>query len=102
MRQKARSDPINVNALCVNAKVSNYIEPHADLIDIPKIHFQNTVKSLSIEEFIKISATRDEAIYKSYTTGMYSMKEIGKYFGLHYSRVSKIIKLHFHEAKGKI
>ncbi len=47
-----------------------------------------------------MSEKRDEAIYRSYADGMYSMKEIGKYFGLHYSRISRIIKQH-HELKAK-
>ncbi len=47
-----------------------------------------------------MSDNRDEAIYRSYTDGMYSMKESGNYFGLHYSRISRIIKQH-HELKAK-
>ncbi len=50
-----------------------------------------------------MSENRDEDIYRSYTDGMYSMKEIGKYFGLHYSRISRIIKQHYElKAKGKL
>ena len=40
---------------------------------------------------------KDIAIKKAYESGGYSQKEIGDYFGLHYSRVSRIIK----KAKGK-
>lgn len=36
---------------------------------------------------------RDTAIQKAYESGGYNMNEIGKHFGLHYSRVSRIIKL---------
>ncbi|WP_040725099.1 transposase [Thiomicrorhabdus sp. Kp2] len=39
---------------------------------------------------------RDVAICKAYETGAFSMKAIGNHFGLHYSRVSRIVK-----AKGK-
>jgi hypothetical protein len=35
---------------------------------------------------------RDEAIFQAYVSGGYSLKEIGDYFGLHYSRVSRIVK----------
>ena len=50
-----------------------------------------------------MSCNRDEAIYRSYNSGMYSMKEIGKYFGLHYSRISRIIKQNYEqEANGKL
>jgi len=34
---------------------------------------------------------RDEAIFEAYANG-YGLKEIGDYFGLHYSRVSRIVK----------
>jgi hypothetical protein len=35
---------------------------------------------------------RDEAILAAYSGGGYSLKEIGDHFGLHYSRVSRIVK----------
>ncbi|MGB0468714.1 MAG: hypothetical protein ACPGF7_14445 [Pontibacterium sp.] len=35
---------------------------------------------------------RDEAISKAYKSGGFSLKEIGEHFGLHYSRVSRIVK----------
>jgi REP element-mobilizing transposase RayT len=35
---------------------------------------------------------RDDAILEAYASGGYSLKEIGDYFGLHYSRVSRIVK----------
>jgi hypothetical protein len=35
---------------------------------------------------------RDEAILDAYTSRAYSLKEIGDHFGLHYSRVSRIVK----------
>src|SRR5574340_479344 len=35
---------------------------------------------------------RDEAIFEAYASGGYGLKEIGDYFGLHYSRVSRIVK----------
>ena len=34
---------------------------------------------------------RDDAIVKADAGGGYSMKEIGAHFGLHYSRVSRIV-----------
>jgi len=44
-----------------------------------------------------IASSRNEAIVLSYSSGGYGMKEIGDFFGLHYSRVSRIIR----EAKRK-
>lgn len=46
-------------------------------------------------------ASGDEAIAAAYVSGGYSMKEIGRCFGLHYSRVSRIVQWETHRAKGK-
>jgi DNA-binding MarR family transcriptional regulator len=35
----------------------------------------------------------------AYASGGYTMKEIGDYFGLHYSRISRLLKTN--KAKGK-
>lgn len=35
---------------------------------------------------------RDEAIAQAYASGGYGLKEIGDHFGLHYSRISRIVK----------
>ena len=35
---------------------------------------------------------RDEAIFRAYASGGYCLQEIGDHFGLHYSRVSRIVK----------
>ncbi|MFA9462432.1 transposase [Thiohalorhabdus methylotrophus] len=35
---------------------------------------------------------RDEAIARAYASGGYTLKEIGAHFGLHYSRVSRIVR----------
>jgi hypothetical protein len=43
---------------------------------------------------------RDEAILRAYASGGYSLKKIGDHFGLHYSRVSRIVKQR-RLAKGK-
>ena len=45
-----------------------------------------------LSNFMVTSKTRDEAITKAYYSGYYTMKEIGEYFSLHYSTVSRIIK----------
>ena len=47
---------------------------------------------LETAEYEKAASSRNEAIYSAFVSGGYTMKEIGKYFGLHYSSVSKIIK----------
>jgi hypothetical protein len=60
-----------------------------DLSEIPSAQRRPTAKPLSIYE--DESSGRDLAILSAYKSGGYSMKEIGDYFGLHYSRVSQII-----------
>jgi hypothetical protein len=84
------------------SKVASYVDT-VDLTEVPSTHIPNLAKNLTIEEYEQISANRDEGIYRSYNNGMYSMKEIGKHFGLHYSRISRIIKkLYEQGATGKI
>jgi putative transposase len=85
------------------SKVVSYVDATAEFTDVPSVHFPILAQSFTIEEYERMSGSRDEAIYRSYNSGMYSMKEIGKYFGLHYSRISRIIKQHYErEAKGKL
>ena len=42
--------------------------------------------------FAQAAGSRDEAISLAYASGGYSMQSIGDFFGLHYSRVSRIIR----------
>ncbi|HAT1905636.1 TPA: addiction module toxin RelE, partial [Legionella pneumophila] len=85
------------------SRVVSYVDSTVDLTDISMAYVPDLVKRFTIEEYERMSDNRDEAIYSSYKSGLYSMKEIGKHFGLHYSRISRIIKQHYvQEAKGKI
>jgi putative transposase len=38
------------------------------------------------------TSTRNESIQVAYKSGQFSLNEIGDYFGLHYSSISKIVK----------
>ena len=60
------------------------------LSEIPSAQRRPVPKSLVYYE--GKSLDRDSAIVLAYKSGGYSMKDIGDYFGLHYSRVSRIIK----------
>ncbi|HHF7349730.1 TPA: hypothetical protein ACPSKE_002942 [Legionella feeleii] len=77
------------------SRVVSYLDPKIDLTDISRAHMPDLVKGFTIEEYERMSENRDEAIYSSYKSGLYSMKEIGKHFGLHYSRINRIIKQHY-------
>lgn len=70
------------------------ISPDTDLSEIPSSQKRPVAKPLDYYE--KKYSDRNTALIKGYESGAYSMKEIGEYFDLHYSRVSRIVK-----AKGK-
>jgi len=50
-----------------------------------------------LQHYSDIASSRNEANVLSYSSGGYGMKEVGYFFGLHYSRVSRVIR----EAKRK-
>lgn len=76
-------------------KLHARIDCDKDLSEIPSS--QRRPMPLKLSEYERTSSSRNAAIVSSYKGGGYSLKEIGEYFNLHYSRVSKIVK----EAKGK-
>ena len=65
------------------------ILPDKDLSEI--VLSQKRPMAKELLHYEKKYIKRDEAIAKAYASGGYSMKEIGKHFRLHYSRVSRII-----------
>lgn len=67
------------------------IDLQKDLIDIPKNQY--TPEIYTIQEFAQKIPDRDECIRMAYASGQFTLAEIGGYFGLHYSRVSRIIKM---------
>jgi len=68
-----------------------------DLLEVPAA--QRRPEAQEIEYYAGRFEDRDQAIVATYHSGGYTMKEIGDYFGLHYSRVSRILKKA--EAKNK-
>lgn len=66
------------------------ILPESDLSEIPSSQKRQLAKPLSYYD--KRYVDRDTAILKAYESGGYSMKDIGGYYNLHYSRVSRIVK----------
>jgi putative transposase len=80
-------------------KLQSKIEADKDLSEVPKS--QRRAKPLAIATYEKRSRNRNEAIIRAYQSGGYSMKELGNYFGLHYSRVSRIISQYMGIAKDK-
>ena len=60
-----------------------------DLSEVPRAQKRAVAKPL--EYYDQKYRNRDSAIQQAYASGGYSMKAIGDYFGLHYSRVSRIV-----------
>ncbi|MFZ1515251.1 MAG: hypothetical protein WAT21_07620 [Saprospiraceae bacterium] len=72
------------------ARISQQINGSKDLQDIPASQRWSIPKPLKYYgDTIK---NRNAAITCAYKSGGYSMKEVGEYFGLSYSMVSRIIK----------
>jgi len=79
------------------SKAQGLLEKDRDLSEIPARQKRPIAKSLG--EYASQGEGRDHAIVLAYRSGGYSMKEIGAFFDLHYSRVSRILKQEM--AKGK-
>lgn len=75
------------------------IDQDRDLSEIPKS--QRRAKPRSLEYYSQTAVSRDQSIIAAYASGGYSMKQIGEFHGLHYSRVSRIIAAKEIKAKGK-
>ena len=75
-------------------KLQRKIEAAQDLSEVPMAQRRKIPKPLA--HYARKYPDRDEAIEQAYASGGYGMKEIGAHFGLHYSRVSRIIS-----ARGK-
>ena len=71
-------------------RTSRMIDHDKDLRDIPASQRRSVPKAL--EYYRYNSPNRNAAIISGYKSGGYSMKEIGKYYGLSYSMVSRILK----------
>ena len=68
------------------------VDGNKELSEIPSS--QRRVKPDLIKNYEMKYSDRNLAIVKAYESGGYTLKEIGKYFGLHYSTVSGIVKGH--------
>lgn len=63
----------------------------SDLREVPQARARPVPKPLA--DFVRQYDDRNGAITAAYASGGYTLKDIGDYFGLHYSRVSKIVRL---------
>jgi len=72
-------------------KLQAGIGEDTDLSEIPRS--QRRPKPLELDEYKRCSRSRNDAITKAYASGGYTLKEIGTFFDLHYTRVSRIISM---------
>ncbi|OFZ97179.1 MAG: addiction module toxin RelE [Betaproteobacteria bacterium RBG_19FT_COMBO_58_11] len=79
-------------------KMHRKVDAQQDLSEVPTAQRRKMPKALA--HYAKQYQNRDEAIVQAYASGGYGMKDIGDHFGLHYSRVSRIIGA-MQKAKGK-
>jgi DNA-directed RNA polymerase specialized sigma subunit len=71
-------------------QAQDMLEKGRDLSEVPAAQKRSMPKALS--EYERQGRDRNYAILLAYQGGGFSMKEIGEYFGIHYSRVSRVIK----------
>ena len=64
---------------------------NTDLNEIPLP--QRRVPARPLASYARQCSARDEAIAMAYRSGDYTLKEIGEHFGVHYSRVSRIVAM---------
>ena len=61
-----------------------------DLLEIP--FKQPSAAPLQLAQYQAQTFDKHQAIYNSYRCGGYTQKQIGDYFGLHYSQISRIVE----------
>ena len=68
------------------------IDGDKELSEVPSSQRRPMPKTL--EYYANTTDSRNEATVIAYAGGGYTMKEIGGYFGIHYTTVSGVIKNH--------
>jgi REP element-mobilizing transposase RayT len=72
-------------------RIQQYIKPQRKgALQIPKVQKRPVAKT--IRDYEKLSTGRDEAIVSAYASGAYSYQELGDYFGLHFTRIGRIVR----------
>ena len=66
------------------------IPTNRDLTGLPQARQRPPAKPLA--DYVRQSPERNDAIVAAYRSGAYTLRDIGDYFGLHYSRISKILQ----------
>jgi len=66
------------------------LDPEQSLKDIPRLQKQAPIKPLHYYQ--QKYTSRNEAMARAYLAGHYTLKEVGRYFGVSYATVSRAIK----------
>lgn len=74
-------------------------ELEGDLDEVPAVQRRPGADPLAV--YAARYPSRDEAIAAAYASGGYSLQAVGRFFGLHYSRVSRIVRRQGTGAKRK-
>ena len=69
--------------------MNNLIDRESELSEIPLTQHRKPAKSL--QQYQEDHAGVNDAIVAAYLSGGYTMNEIARYFGCHYSTVSRIV-----------
>ncbi len=64
--------------------------PHGDPSEIPQARARPRPRLIA--EHARVCADRDSAIAAAYAAGGHTMKDVADHFGLHCSRVSRIVR----------
>ncbi len=67
-----------------------------DLREVPQAKRRVPAKT----EYARECPRRNDAIVAAYRSGGYTLQDIGDFFGIHYSRVSKIVQAAYSELRG--
>jgi REP element-mobilizing transposase RayT len=70
-------------------QLQHSVDKEKDLSEVPSAHHRRAAQPLDF--YNAKTRNRDEAIVMAYESGGYTLKALGEHFGLHYSRVSRII-----------
>jgi len=73
----------------VESMLKKVAEDKKGVEDVPLM--QHRILPKTLEKYSEQSSSRNEAIRVAFKSGGYTMKQIGSYFGLHYTSVSRII-----------
>jgi putative transposase len=70
--------------------VLKLIDDYKDPSEVPRI--QRRIPKRSLVYYEETTSSRNDAIMRAYKSGGYTMKDVGEFFGLGYSMVSRIVR----------